>query len=437
MSLYPTQRRRLVICLLLTLGNFSFAKAAPDSTVMILSSLNTSQKTCLYQMAVLQQFGSNADAGRFWSQHQSSFPAMSNNLRDSLSKEVFQHAQIQYAHAHNAAAKEWMQTQTLTIWITYLAILIALLAIVRLIYVYWNTIILFLIKQFRPVFRILFSTILLTYELLFAGIGCVIAGTRISDIAISAILIHTGIFISWGQLTALFTKEYLLADYFKVVGNIIRHNQKEKIFTALFFPAAIISILFLYVIYKLSDNNWYQYELTITTILAIYSLPFVRWMEPHLSFILLPFNSNTSANKTRVAHYTVLLFCIWRIVVYFLPAHFANCRTVLTALLILALLITSSKEKNYSALNNYIYLQVITLTMLCCLLLTARHTTLSEPVWLTLTGLTLFVVIKYWEIPTLFKHWRWSKNNVWWGLLGMAALLWLISKGIKYFINYY
>ncbi|MEX6691152.1 hypothetical protein QTN47_26825 [Danxiaibacter flavus] len=437
MSLYPTQRRCFIICLLVILSNFSFTKPAPDSTTMILSSLNTSQKTSLYQLAVLQQSGADAEAQRFWSQHQSSYPSMSNNLRDAILKEIFQHAKIIYVHSENAAVREWLQTQTLINWITYLAIMVAILAIIRLIYVYWNPIILFLIKQFRPLFRILFSTILLTYELLLAGITCVIAGTHIPDIAISTVIVHIGIFIAWGQLTALFTSEYLLADYFKVVRNIIRYNQKERIFTTLFFPVIITSALLLYVINKLPYNNWYYYELVMTTLLAIYSLPFVRWIEPRLSFVLLAFNRAVSENKRRIAHYTALLFFLWSIAMLFPDDYFPIYRTTISALLMLGLLITSLKEKNDSRPGCYIYLQVVTLTMLCCLLLASRHITSPNPLWLNLTGCTLFLVIKYWEIPTLFKHWQWNKNNAWWGLLGMAALLWLISKCIQYFICHY
>jgi hypothetical protein len=56
---------------------------------------------------------------------------------------------------------------------------------------------------------------------------------------------------------------------------------------------------------------------------------------------------------------------------------------------------------------------------------------LAEMIWASLIGVSIFIVIKYWEIPTFFFSWK--RSNTWtWGFLGMAALLWLLAKGILY-----
>ncbi|MNH26741.1 hypothetical protein D3C79_868080 [compost metagenome] len=44
--------------------------------------------------------------------------------------------------------------------------------------------------------------------------------------------------------------------------------------------------------------------------------------------------------------------------------------------------------------------------------------------------LVVFAIIKYWELPG-FWNWYWKDYKTW-GLLGMAAFLWLIATLIKY-----
>ncbi|MFH6995178.1 hypothetical protein [Flavobacterium sp. FlaQc-48] len=393
-------------------------------------SLNDSQKKILYEFAVLQKNGSAANA--YWQKHQHQFSGINDTVRNQLANEIYVNSHVIYSPEKDSAVHLWMQTQSLANWMFYLAAFIAICAIIGLLRNYWNSLIDLLIKQFAPLFRLLFSAILLTYELLLIGVACIVWGCFVEEMTLRTVIIHTGLFLLWSQSTAIFTQQYLVKKYiFKIKDNFWGNDKWETVKT-ICLPAIIVSLALLYVLYKIPADTLYNYELVVAVMAAICALPVWRILERYISPILIPYTDTFIERSIHSLASCVVLALI--IDGFFIAQHnplFSYVIIALTSLLIISFLLLSLKANFKHNYKNYYYLQFITVLFLSSALFYSFFIHSGELVWAFLIGTSIYIVIKYWEIPTFFISWKRSKMSAW-GFLGMAVLLWLLAKGILY-----
>lgn len=393
-------------------------------------SLTDNQKKILYEFAVLQKSGFDANA--YWQQHKNQFAVINDTLRNQLANEIYANSHIVYIPVKDSAVQLWVQTQSLTNWMLYLAAFIAICSIIGLLRNYWNSIIDILIKQFAPLFRLLFSAILLTYELLLIGVACIIWGCFIEEMTLRTVVIHIGLFLLWSQSTAIFTRQYLVKKYiFKIKDNFWGNDKWEAVKT-ICLPAVIVTLALLYLLYKVPGDVLYNYEIVVSGMAVICALPVWRILEKYISPILIPYkDSSVERSIYSLASCVVLGLIIDGLFITQYNPLFSYVIIALTSLLIISFLLLSLKENFKYNYKNYYYLQFITVLFLSSVLFYSFYIHSAEMIWASLIGTSIYIVIKYWEIPTFFISWKRSKMSAW-GFLGMAVLLWLLAKGILY-----
>lgn len=432
--------RLFYILVTLFIGNSGYAQTTPtDSIATVIVRLSGSQKTILYQYAFLQQHASTPEAEAFFQQHKASLPDMGPKLLDAVAKEVFTHSQLLYSPKKASSIKLWMQTQTFTKWMLYLAATLATLALFRILYIYGDPIKAFLIRNFASVFRLLFSPFLLTLELLVIGAGCIAGGVYMTDMAIRIIVTHTGIFLIWTQCTALTTKEYMAVDYSKYVVKTLKANNQSKIFSTVFIPAIITLVTLVYIIYRLPADDWYYWEAVVVALVAIYTLPFIKRLEYRFARALLVFYENTNyrSKAKPLAHYTVLTFLVCLVAAAFLPTWLTPCTACLYMLVMILLFILSIINNDNHNKLQFVYLQLITLAYIVYVFWKGRQLGSEIMIWQAIISINLLLVITYWQIPVICWEMKWKKNKLWWGILGMGALLWLLAQGTQSFLHHY
>lgn len=393
-------------------------------------SLNDSQKKILYEFAVLQKSGSNADV--YWQQHKNQFSFINDSVRNQLANEIYANSQVVYIPVKDSAVQLWMQTQSLTNWMLYLAAFIAICAIVGLLRNYWDRLIDILIKQFAPLFRLLFSAILLTYELLLLGIVCVVGGCYIEEMTLRTVVIHIGLFLLWSQSTAIFTRKYLVKKYIFEIRNTFWGSNKWETVKTICLPAIIVTMALLYLLYKIPGDVLYNYEIVVAAMAVICALPVWRTLDKYIYPILIPYK-DTSIERTI---FTLAACVVLALIIdgFFIVQHnplFSYIIIALTSLLIISFLIISLKENFKRNYKNYYYLQFITILFLVSTLVYSFQIRSGELIWPSLIGTSIYIVIKYWEIPTFYINWKRNRTSAW-GFLGMAVLLWVLAKGILY-----
>lgn len=411
-----------------------YAGNDPKSTPSQIVLLNEAQKKVLYEFAVLQNNG--ADGELYWLKHKSQFPAFNNHERDVLAKEIFVNSHVLYIPVKNSSIELWMQAQSLTSWMLYLATFIAVCAVIALMRNYWTLIIKILIKQFQPLFKVLFSEVLLTYELLLIGVASVFIACNVEDMVLRTVLAHLGIFLVWSQSTALFTKEYLVKGYIHEIRDNFWENNKWKVIKTICFPAIIVTFAILFILYKVPQDKLYYYEVVITSLVAIYALPIWRSIEKYIYPVLIPYKDvRIERSIYSLATCTVLALFINAVFLYLSGIILSYFITALTSLLIVSFLILSLKVNYKHNYKNYSYLQFVTVFFFLLVLLYSFYNQSLEMIWVSLIGVCVFVIIKYWEIVMFYFSWN-RRNRKWaWGFLGMAVLLWLLAKGILYILH--
>ena len=419
------------IILLILLCCFStYAKTVSDSASNHLSSLNEEQKNVLYELAVLKKNG--FETAEFWTKHKNDFPTFDDKVRDQLALEVFANSQIVYTPPKDSAIQFWIQAQSLANWMYYLSAFIAICAVVALFKRYWNLLIDFIIKHLAPLFRFLFSPILLTYELLVAGVFCVYYGVSIEEFVLRTVVIHVGLCLLWSQTTAILTKEYFIKRYiFKIEHHFWGENPWEAV-KIICLPALCLTIALVYVLYKIPQDIFYNYEIILSGIAAIYGLPFWRTLEKYLYPVLFPFKSdNRERGINSLGGCVVVAVAATVVLILQHNSLFYNVIAALISLLTLSFLILSLKMNYKYDFRNYYYLQFVTVVFLSLIFLYGFDNHLNEIVWFSLIGASIYIIIKYFEIFSFFSDWKRSKAWAW-KLLGTAALLWLLAKGILY-----
>lgn len=417
-----TQILKKIVFLLVLFCTSLSAKEIHDAAQIAV--LNDAQKKILYEFAVLQKNGS--DANVYWQKNQDQFSGIDDTVRDYLANEIYVNAHVVYSPVKDSAIQLWMQTQSLTNWMLYLAAFIAICAIIGLLRKYWSSLIDILIRQFG----FLFSPILLTYELLVIGIAGILGGCLIDEMTLRTVVIHTGLFLLWSQSTAIFTRKYLVNRYlYEIRNNFWGSNRWEAVKT-ICLPAIIVTLALIYVLYKVPEDALYNYEIVVSGMAVICALPVWRVLEKYISPVLIPYK-DTFVDRSiySLAACIVLALIIDGLFIWEQNSLFSYVIIALTSLLIVSFLLVSLKENFKYNYKNYYYLQFITVLFFASVLYYSLQIHSAEMIWASLIGTSVFIVIKYWEIPAFFFAWR--RGNTWtWGLLGMAVLLWLLAKGI-------
>lgn len=417
-----------IVFLLFLFCTSLFAKEIHSAEQVV--SLNDSQKKILYEFAVLQKSGSSADV--YWQQHKNQFSVINDSVRDQLVNEIYVNSHVVYTPVKNSAVQLWMQTQTLTNWMLYLAAFTAICAIIGLLRNYWSSLIDILIKQFAPVFRLLFSAILLTYELFILGIIFIIGGCYIEEMTLRTVVIHVGLFLLWSQSTAIFTQKYLVKKYIFEIRNTFWGSNKWEVVKTICLPAIIVTIALFYVLYKIPGDVLYNYEIVVSGMAVLCALPFWRALDKYFCRILIPYKDTfVERSIYSLAACVVLALTIDGLFLVLNNPLFSYVVIALTSLLIISFLILSLKENFKRNYKNYYYIQFITILFLVLVLLYSFHIHSGEMIWASLVGTSIYIVIKYWEIPTFFISWKRNRTSAW-GFLGMAVLLWLLAKGILF-----
>lgn len=400
------------------------------------SSLNNSQKAILYEYAVLKKH--NANAERYWELYKKDFADMNDSVRDQLAVEIYTHTKLSYKPDENFSTDTSLKVQLLSNWMFYLAALIAVLALIQLFKNYWSWIIQVLIKRLAPIFKLLFSPILLTYEMLLAGGVCIYFGCFMEEFVSRTIVIHIGIFLLWSQSTAILTQKYLAEKYIFDIPVNFWGNDSWKTLKTISIPAFIIVGALVYVIVNRPNEVFYIYELVAAVIASVYTLPFWRSIEKYLSRLLFPFKDNlversiyTLASVTVLALLAAVLF----VFNFSNNIYFAQIIVALVSLLSISFLILSFKWFYRRDYRNYYYVQFVTFAYLLIALYYGFYVRSIEIIWTPLLCLSFFVIIKYWEIITSYFYWKNSKTKIW-GFLGMSVLLWVLGKGVLYLLNF-
>jgi len=237
-----------------------------------LNSLNEEQKNVLYELAVLKKNGFETD--QFWLKNKNQFPKFDDTIRDELAEQIFVNSHIVYSPPKDSAVQFWMKTQLLTNWMFYLSAFIAICALIVLFKRYWSRLISFLMNRLEPLLRLLFSPVLLTYELLLVGAVCIFYGFVIEDFVFRTVIIHLGLFLLWSQSTAIFTKEYWVKKYIYEIENNFWGSDPWETIKTISFPAFIVTIALLCILYKVPGDVFYNYEIVVSGITMVYALPF-------------------------------------------------------------------------------------------------------------------------------------------------------------------
>lgn len=417
-----------IVLLLFLFCTSLFAKEIHSAEKVV--SLNDSQKKILYEFAILQKSGS--DANTYWQQHKNQFSAINDSVRDQLANEIYVNSHIVYTPVKDSAIQLWMQTQMLTNWMLYLAAFTAICAIIGLLRNYWSLLIDILIRQFAPVFRLLFSAILLTYELFILGVVCIIGGCYIEEMTLRTVVIHVGLFLLWSQSTAIFTQKYLVKKYIFEIRNTFWGSNKWEVVKTICLPAIIVTIALLYVLYKIPGDVLYNYEIVVSGMAILCALPFWRTLDKYFCRILIPYKDTYIERSIySLAACVVLAIAIDGFFIIQNNPLFSYVIIALTSLLVISFLILSLKENFKRNYKNYYYIQIIIILFLVSTLFYSFYIHSGEMIWASLVGTSVYIVIKYWEIPTFFISWKRNRTSAW-GFLGMAVLLWLLAKGILY-----
>ena len=416
---------KILLCLLLMVH---MAFATDYDLARKLSALTGSQKALLYQYGTLAKFATANQADSFWEAHHSAIPDI--NMQDAkvLANELLTNTELVYKVKKPSRLQSLRGLFTTARLLLALAGLLIAFALIQLTVSYWNAIRLNFIKYLGPVFRKLFSPVLLTWELLLLGAAGICFGPQISEVVIRTVVIHLALFLIWSQLTALFTGKTTIKDYLSLMKKSFGETGAFKnAFIWVFLPALIITLLVVRII-MVCDDTWYLYEVAAPAMMAICAFPLMRKFEQPISRIIFPFGNRLKWDDRELASFVAVAIAVWMVLLY-APAFCVPSLLVLSIGISLALFLMGIIAQDKAGVANYLYLQVVSLLFLVGEVLAGTHRGIPLLTWTGLSSLFLYILIKYWEVP-LFFGWSW-KNKKAWGTLGMALIIWGIATLIR------
>lgn len=412
-----------ILCCLLLI--FHTASADNYNLAQKLAALNAPQRAVLYQYNTLLTYATTASADSFWNTH--AIPGITATEAKQLGNELMVNSELVYEVKQPSRIQTLRGLFTASRLLLGFAGLIMAYALVHLLGSYWAAI----IRRIAPLIRILFSPILLTLQLLCAGLAGVYFGPQIGDVFFRTIMIHVAILLTWGQLTALFTQTYYIKGYWRNAFRSFEANQplKHSIF-GVFIPAFAATLLYTWVISQCNDV-WYLYEIVFAAMLTICSFPLIRLLEKPLSHLIYPFPNNGPRHGTSTIAVMVI---IWTIIAY-LPIFFQPALIMLSLAIFFSLVTNGFSQSSRIGKKNYIYVQILAFLFTIAMIFIGTQRELTLLVWTGLGALFILILIKYWEWPVLFG-WQW-KNRKAWGLLGMALIIWGMATLLRVLPGYF
>ncbi|WP_142688477.1 hypothetical protein [Chitinophaga polysaccharea] len=419
-----------IIKIFLFLLTFALPASATDAALAkILASLNSEQKTLLYQYGTLNTWATPAEADSFWRVHQPALGAITPEQGKVLATELLNNTTLSYDIRKPSRLQALRGVFTASRLLLGLAALVAAFAAVQLIGRYLPGAWQWLLRNFYPLFRKLFSPQMLSWELLAVALAGIYWGPFIPGLILRTIVIHVGLVLLWTQLTAILTRRYFAKQYTHIILQSFDHyNTPLQVFLYVSVPALLTSVAVWWVM-QVCPDAWYPYEVIVPAMVGIFTLPPLRNMEKALSRLLFPFSyERLRAKDQRAATYVIISLVVW-VLLLLLPVLLKEALLMLTIFLVMALLFISIADVIHSGGKNYIWLQVVTLGFLFTVVVTGAQLGQLLLTWTGMGGLLLYVLIKYWELPVILG-WSW-KNRKAWGALGMAALIWGIAVLIR------
>jgi hypothetical protein len=391
-----------------------------------LAGLSSGQRAVLYQYGTLTSFATPVQADSFWQTH--AVPGITIAEAKELGNELLINSDLVYEVKKPSRLQTLRGIFTATRLLLGLAGLLSAYALINLLSSYWSSVKKFFIRYFAPLFRLLFSPLLLTIELLILAGAAVYFGPQITEVFIRTALIHLGLFIIWGQLTAVFTKKYYVKDYMDMVwDSFSKENPVKRSFFRVFIPSVIVTALYAWII-SVTNDSWYAYEIVIPAMIALYSFPVVRKLEMPLSRLIFPFPNTVELHDLQIAACIAVSVFAW-IALLYLPVIFLPALTILSGCLSMVMMSIGFFRTYRGGRKNYIYIQIVSFLYLLAVVFAGTQRQLTQLTWTGLGGIFMYVMVKYWEWPT-YLGWSW-RNKKAWGLLGMALIIWGIATLIR------
>lgn len=383
----------------------------------------------LYQYGTLNTWATPAEADSFWRVHQPALGAITPEQGKVLATELLNNTTLSYDIRKPSRLQALRGVFTASRLLLGLAALVAAFAAVQLIGRYLPGAWQWLLRNFYPLFRKLFSPQMLSWELLAVALAGIYRGPFIPELILRTIVIHLGLVLLWTQLTAILTRRYFAKQYTHIILQSFDHyNTPLQAFLYVSVPALVTSVAVWWVM-QVCPDAWYPYEVIVPAMVGIFTLPPLRNMEKALSRLLFPFSyERLRAKDQRAATYVIISLVVW-VLLLLLPVLLKEALLMLTIFLVMALLFISIADVIHSGGKNYIWLQVVALGFLFAVVVTGAQLGQLLLTWTGMGGLLLYVLIKYWELPVMLG-WSW-KNKKAWGALGMAALIWGIAVLIR------
>lgn len=390
-----------------------------------LESLTSTQRSILFQYGTLEQYGTPETAATFWATHKTVIPQVQENQKKILAQELLANTTLVYEVKKPSQLQALRGVFTTSRILIGIAALVAAYALISILRSYWSRIFAWLFRNLAPLFRIIFSPRLLTYELLILGIIGIWLGADIASVVLRTIVVHIGLFLLWGLLTAVISRNYDLNNYTRTLKyNLDDNSSYITSFFEISIPAFITTGAIIWLHFTTQDP-WFSYEVSIPALVGLSTFPLVRWAEKPLSRILFPIQGSDKFEFRRFTAMVVITLIIWGIL-WNWALLLQPVLETLTLLLILSMIFLSWMKVSNEHLNRYFYIQIITLLYCIASILLGSQFGLVSVLNIGLGGLVFFIVFKYWEIPTLFG-WSWKDRKAW-GILGMAFLLWVIAQ---------
>ncbi|NIG55459.1 hypothetical protein [Chitinophaga sp. Cy-1792] len=408
-------------------GAYSLSTTDPAVTLAhTLDSLPAAQRLVLYQYGTLKQWAGDSAAARYWQANMPAAGSMDTTTRNLLAAELQQSARLEFSISHPSRIQALRGVFTTSRLLLGLAALVAAAAIIQLLSKYLPNIFQWLRVHLTPLIRWLFNPRALSWEMLVIGMLGVYFGPLITETVIRTIVIHLGIFFIWSQLTAILTRRYTFKYYSPLIKEIFEGDTAGSWLAFLYvsLPAMITAAAISWAFTHTSDP-WFAYEIIVPLMISIFALPPLQKMERIISRLIFPFPHYVGRTKDiRLAAYVTITLLVWAAMVL-IPVNIPESILVLSIVLTLMLLALSIEDITRCGIPNFIWIQLLTLCFCTGVILTGTRYSMLPMIYTGLGGFIMYVLIKYWEIPTLFG-WKW-KNSKAWGALGMAVLIWGIA----------
>ncbi|MBB6500546.1 hypothetical protein [Pedobacter cryoconitis] len=407
-------------------------RAEPDyDLAKIMTGLSPRQKTVLYQYGTLRTYSDSATATSYWVKHQTELNRLTKEQANILSADLIVNTELVYNIKQPSRLRALMGIFTASRLLMGAAALIAVGALLILLKRFWYRIYDLAVKYLAPVFQLLFSPKILKVQLLLIALIALIWGVKIQDLMFRTIAVQLGLVLLWTQLTAMTTRRRFHRLYWDSFRHNFRDFNVKEVLLQITMPSLTTVLAMGWLIYVCEDA-WYPFEISVMALITLYSFPPVNWLLPRLSILFLPFPTKYQNKNVVLASYIVLTMILW-VGLLFIPVTPVSPLVTITLLLIFLLLCFSVDDffVGNSGFKNYIWVQLITIVYLCACVLVGSKLGVNLISWSGLGGLFLYVLIKYWEVPSLLG-WNWEHRKIP-GILGMALLIWGIAELMNLF----